>query len=154
MPRNSSPSELYRHTQFGTLVVSALTITLLTTFFLGQLSGWPVPVLFVMGLMVGLLALFHSLTTIVTSQELRIAFGPGWIAKTIPLANIQGAEPGRSHLLWGWGVRYWPGRGWMWNVSGFDIVVLDLPDGQQFRVGTDDPEGLAGSIREARDALS
>ena len=145
----SSP-EIYRNTQFATVVVSALAFSLLMTLVLGQLVGWPAVVLVVAAMLAGLLTLFYSLTTVVTPQELRIAFGPGWISKTIPLATIRSAVPDRSRVLVGWGIRYWLGRGWVWNASGLDIVVLEFTDGHEFRVGTDDPDGLARAIREAR----
>ena len=148
----SSPHELYRHRQFGTVITCGLLVGLLVSLLAGQAAGWPLLLLATVGFMAVLLVVFHSLTTVVTPKHLQVAFGPGWVSKTISLNDIRSATPERSNLLWGWGIRYWPGRGWMWNVAGFDIVVLELPDGRQFRVGTNDPEGLAATIRQARDS--
>ena len=55
--------------------------------------------------------------------------------------RIESVEPGRSSLLDGWGIHYFPGRGWTYNLWGFDCVVLRMKK-KTLRVGTDDPDGL------------
>jgi hypothetical protein len=37
--------------------------------------------------------------------------------------------------------------GWLDNVSGFDAVAIQLSNGRQFCVGTDEPEKLQGHLR-------
>jgi hypothetical protein len=46
----------------------------------------------------------------------------------------------------GWGIHWNPWGGWVWNIWGFDCVVLQLNRGM-FRVGTDDPDGLVEFLR-------
>ena len=144
--RQENP-ELYGNTQFGAVVVAALAIGLVLCLLIAASTGWPWPLTIALVGLALLLFLFRSLTTVVTSEHLRVFYGPGLISRTIPRRDIVGSRVGRSGPLYGWGIRYWPGRGWMWNISGFDVVVLDLPGGRQFRVGTDDPEGLVDALR-------
>jgi len=37
----------------------------------------------------------------------------------------------------------------MWNVSGLDAVELALDGNRRYRIGTDDPEGLAAALERA-----
>ena len=144
--RQESP-ELYGHTQFGAVVVAALAIGLVLCVLIGVSTGWPWPLFILLAWVALLFFLFRSLSTVVTSEHLHISYGPGVISKTIPRQDILGSRLGRTGPFLGWGIRYWPGRGWTWNISGFDVVVLDLPGDRQFRVGTDDPEGLLDALR-------
>lgn len=150
MPRSSSSTELYRHRQFGAVTSFALGAALVFALAVGVAAGWPAPLLVMSAVFAMLLVTFRSLTTIVTDRHVRIALGPGWISRTIPLDEIRSVSPGRSRFYWGWGIRYWPGYGWIWNVSGFDQVVFELTGGREFRVGTDDPSGLVEAIHDAR----
>ena len=96
---------------------------------------------------------FSSLHVVVDATDLRIAFGVGWPRKTIPRAEITSATPVRNRWWWGFGIRYTP-AGWMWNVSGLDAVAIERGPGRTFRIGTDDPEGLAAAIHAARPAVA
>lgn len=91
---------------------------------------------------------FSSLRVVVDATQVRVAFGAGWPHTSIPLADVVAAAPARNRWWWGFGIRYTP-SGWMWNVSGLDAVVLDRRAGRAFRIGTDDPQGLAGALRAA-----
>jgi hypothetical protein len=54
--------------------------------------------------------------------------------------------PAHSHSLVVWvGIHHTP-YGWLYNVSGFDVVAITLRDGRKFAVGTDDPHGLITAI--------
>ena len=74
---------------------------------------------------------------------LAIRFGPLPVfRKLIRYADIRGVEVGRTRIIDGWGVHYILGRGWTYNLWGFDCVKLTL--GRKIiRVGTDDAEALA-----------
>ena len=73
-------------------------------------------------------------------------FGLGIIRRTIALADVTGCTVVRNPWWYGWGIRLIP-HGWMWNVAGLDAVELQFRTGRRFRIGTDDPEGLAAAIR-------
>ena len=46
------------------------------------------------------------------------------------------------------GIRWW-GHGWLYNVSGFKAVEIELASGKRLRIGTDEPERLAQAISAA-----
>lgn len=144
--------QIYKHRQVGTLVRFAVGIPLLLL--LGFLvSTYSSPEGIIVGVVVFVLALclylFHSLTAEVTNEELHVFFGPGLIRKRWRIEDIQGASHVRNRWYYGWGVRITP-VGWMFNVSGFDAVELQLANGKKFRVGTDDPRGLIRALEKVR----
>ena len=94
------------------------------------------------------LALFHSLTVRVTSNDISIAFGAGWIRKEFMIDHIEHASIVRTRWYHGWGIKMIRG-GWLFNVSGFDAVQLNMRDGKIYQIGTDQPEQLLAAIDEA-----
>ena len=70
------------------------------------------------------------------------------IKKSFRLEEIQDAQIVRNPWYYGWGARWIP-RGWLYNVSGFDAVELQLKGHRRFRIGTDEPEQLLAAVREA-----
>jgi hypothetical protein len=95
--------------------------------------------------------LFWKLTITIDHETLRAAFGIGLVRKTAPVANIVACEPIRIRWWWGWGIHLTP-YGWLYNVSGFDAVVITLRDGNRFCLGTDQPNELAAAIRRVASA--
>ena len=86
-----------------------------------------------------------SLTTTVSTGAVVVGFRWGWPRRDIPRAQILRAEPVRNSWLSGWGLRWIPG-GSMYNVWGLDAVALTIDGARDFRIGTDDPTGLAAAI--------
>jgi hypothetical protein len=93
------------------------------------------------------LPLFWSLTVTVTDTVVRVRFGIGLLRFTFPLEAVQSAEPVTNRWWHGWGIHGWPGKGWVYNVSGWDAVELRMRDGRFNRIGTDEPEKLAAAIQ-------
>jgi len=91
--------------------------------------------------------LFHSLTIEITDRTLGWQFGPGWIRKSVPLAEIVYAAPVRTGPSWG--IHWSPRLGWLYNVSGWDAVLVTLRSGKKFALGTDEPQILAARLAEA-----
>jgi hypothetical protein len=88
-------------------------------------------------------ALFSQLTVSEQGDHLRVRFGPLRLCgTTVPYDSIRAVRRARSRLIDGWGVHWIPGRGWTFNLWGFDCVELQTDRGV-VRIGTDDPEGLA-----------
>ncbi len=92
------------------------------------------------------LGLFATLTVEIDEETLGIRFGPGVIRKRFPLKDIESCQVVTNHWYYGWGIRLTP-HGGLYNVSGFNAVELQIKGGKKYRIGTDDPEGLAGAIR-------
>jgi hypothetical protein len=89
---------------------------------------------------------FSSLTIEVNDRELVSYFGPGVWSRHVPLGDIARVERTTSSPLEGWGIRFTP-RGTLYNVSGTDAVEVRLATGTRFRLGTDDPSGLAAALQ-------
>jgi hypothetical protein len=107
-----------------------------------------VAVAMIVGLMVAILAvvvLFSFLEVTVRDGTVASAFGFGWPARVIDLANVTAVRQVRNPWWHGWGIRKVPG-GWVYNVWGLDAVELDLADSKVFRIGTDEPEMLFGVL--------
>ena len=141
----------YRHTQRGPLhhLLLGLAIGLLLgAFFAYGRSARPAFLLLVtLGVLTIVLSLcFRWLTVSDTGDALEVRFGPIPIfRRRIPYAAIERVAPARSRLVDGLGVHWVPGRGWTWNLWGFDCVELVI-DGRTLRIGTDDREGLTAFL--------
>ncbi|HTB83449.1 MAG TPA: hypothetical protein VK742_07345 [Candidatus Sulfotelmatobacter sp.] len=144
MTTNSSDGN-YRHTQPGTLirrVTLGIAVALIAA---GWFTGHLAPML-VSGTMLLIIAwLFHSLTIEITGGELIWFFGPGLIHKRVPLSDIVSAMPAKNGPSWG--IHWSPRSGWLYNVSGFDAVLVTLRGEKKFMLGTDEPSALAEAIR-------
>ena len=141
-------SRRYNHTQTGFLLIIALSIGML--FFASDLYMNGYNLIMVAGLVMLTFALviFSSLTVTIEQDQLIVRFGPGPIQKRFSLDTIQSCQVVKNRWYYGWGVRRIP-RGWLINVSGFDAVELKLKTGEQFRIGTDEPQELARAIRDS-----
>ncbi len=154
MPRGALDVMEYEHTQkgglhwllFATAVVCALGGTLVLA--RGEHDAWAAWLLYGVGVLIAALAsCFASLTIRGEEGGLRVRFGPVGLFRTyVPYARITSAEPGRTRLIDGLGVHWVPGRGWTWNLWGFDCVVLQV-DGKPMRIGTNDAEALAAFVQ-------
>jgi len=110
-------------------------------------------VLFALPLFALLFVVFDGLTIRIAGGELRWAFGHlGWPRWRLRIADIAAAEPTRTTFWEGWGIRY-TRRGWLYNVSGFDAVLLRRTDGKTFLLGTDEPRKLVAAIESAKRSL-
>ena len=136
----------YKHTQFGWVMVGLVGAVILLLLVIGfsEIKG-VLPALVILGLV---LLLFYALTVEIDSERIRFRFGIGVVRKSIPLEHIVSCKPVQNHWFCGWGIRWW-GRGWLYNVSGFQAVELELNTGKRLRIGTDEPESLVQAIHQA-----
>lgn len=94
-------------------------------------------------------AVFHRMTVTVDRERLRWCFGFGVLRREVAIADIEGVERTRTHPIEGWGV-HWTRRGWLYNVSGLDAVLVRLRGGRTFLLGTPEPDRLVDAIDAAR----
>jgi hypothetical protein len=140
--------EMYRHTQFGGLVVAiSLAAIAIVAAAAGRAVLRPAALIPLAALMAAMV-LFSSLTVVISDGLLLCYFGPGLIRKKIFLREIADVRAVRNRWYYGWGIRRMP-HGWMFNVSGLDAVEIDLASGRRFRIGTDRPAELVEAIRQA-----
>ncbi|MGB7904259.1 MAG: hypothetical protein WCF43_06175 [Steroidobacteraceae bacterium] len=145
---------LYEHTQTGWpiriafLALAFGLLVLVATPGLDQVHAPPG----VLAAGAGIAALFGwvwgSMTVRIQDGALRIRFGPGWPRKTVPLADISTVEITRTSFIDGWGVHR-TRRGWLYNVSGYDAVLLKLASGRNLLVGSDEPRRLQAALQRA-----
>ncbi|MCO6044602.1 hypothetical protein NG895_11855 [Aeoliella sp. ICT_H6.2] len=141
----------YQHTQHGYfhLLMYPLAAAMLVAAWWTRAEMAPTLILGLASLLFVLVGFcFQTLTTVDLGDRLELRFGPlPMFRKSIPYADIQTAEAGKSLWIDGWGIHWVPGRGWTYNLWGFDCAVLRV-DGRTVRIGTDDPEGLVTFLRE------
>ena len=95
---------------------------------------------------------FAQLTVRDAGDQLVVQYGPlPLFRKRIRYADITAARGGRSHWIDGWGIHYVPGRGWTYNLWGFDCVELELGS-KKLRIGTDDRANLLALVESKIDA--
>ena len=139
----------YRHTQVGWVIlgVAAAVLALVWARLPPEAAA---AARFPLGLVVALLGLvFSTLTVEVDEEAIRLRFGIGLVRKRVPLGEVKGWRAVRNPWYSGWGIRLAPGYV-LWNVSGRDAVELALASGRRFRIGTNEPEELAGAIARAK----
>jgi uncharacterized membrane protein YeaQ/YmgE (transglycosylase-associated protein family) len=95
-----------------------------------------------------IVALFHSLTVRVSRNDISLSFGIGLIRKRFLIDEIKSATIVRNRWYNGWGIRKIWG-GWLYNVSGFDAVEIQLKNDRKYRIGTDQPCELLAAVESA-----
>ena len=93
-------------------------------------------------------ALFHSLTVRISRSEIALSFGVGLIRKQFPIGDISSASIVQNRWYNGFGIRKIRG-GWLYNVSGFDAIEIQLKNERKYRIGTDQPKKLLAAVESA-----
>lgn len=83
---------------------------------------------------------FRSLMVLVTASQVELACSFGWPRKRIERSEIVSAVPLRIPWWYGVGIRATP-KGWMWNVSGINTVLLTLANGKGLLTARTTPTG-------------
>ncbi|HXY40091.1 MAG TPA: hypothetical protein VEQ10_10485, partial [Vicinamibacteria bacterium] len=139
----------YRHTQVGWVMVGGIAAAAVAGLVLAPIARAPMPVALVLPLVALILVLFAALTVEVDGDEIRLGFTAGLVHKRIPVAEVARFRRVKNAWWYGFGIRYIPGGGRLWNVSGLDAVELILKDGGRFRIGTDQPVALGLAVEHA-----
>jgi len=134
----------YDHTQKGYLLIN-IAIALSIYFFFISKKADDLKVSLIMLSIVLLVLSFSTLNVRIDHEYLRIKFGFGIFSKRFLLKDIKSTSIVKNKWYFGWGIRYRIGM-WVYNVSGFDAVQLNMKDGRTYRIGTDEPENLKRSI--------
>lgn len=97
-----------------------------------------------------LLSLFSHLTVTGYLDHLEAKYGIGLIRKKFNFKDMRDCSIEKNPWYYGWGIRRIPG-GWLYNVSGFWSVQLNMKNGRMYRIGTDEPKKLAEFIKSRID---
>ncbi len=140
----------YNHTQNAPLhyIVSAPGIISLGAAWFARADAVAVAICLSVAVVLFLAAaMCHHLTVSDEGDWLAVRFGPlPLLSKRIRYDQMTAAEPDRSTILDGWGVHYMIGKGWIYNLWGFDCVRISLGK-KAIRVGTDDLDNLLDFLR-------
>jgi hypothetical protein len=140
----------YEHTQIGSVTIAAIGTAILLAIVGAITTRHPGPAIVAAGLLV-VLTLTATLTTSVADGVLEVRMGVGLVRRRIALSDVARVDVVRNHWIWGWGIRWTP-HGWLWNVSGTRGIQLLYKSGRRFRIGSDEPEQLAGAVTSWLDA--
>ena len=141
---------LYQHRQTGWLIITLCGsfAVYLVIFALTVLHGWGQILTVAGACLCGLFSwLFSSLTVTIEGGEVRHFFGPGFHRKAWPLHEIRTVKRIRTSVFSGWGI-HWSTRGWLYNVSGFDAVQVEMWNGKHLCIGADEPAVLLHALEE------
>ncbi len=140
----------YEHTQEGMLHYILYGTSFILVFLGLKLGAEPFfsVVFYIAALFLLLLSVScQSLTVKDEGDFLSIYSGPmALFKKKIRYSGIRSVSRSKSTILDGWGWHYRLGKGWIINVGGFDCVAIKT-EKSQWRIGTDDPEGLMDFLR-------
>jgi hypothetical protein len=136
----------YQHTQIGYVLIGALGAALLLTGYLNMVTNFNPGTIWIFLFMTLCLFVFATLTVRVNEQMVDIRFGIGLIRKQFKLQDVQTVRTVRNPWYYAWGIHLIPG-GWLYNVSGWEAVELQMKDGSKYRIGTDDAQRLTDVLR-------
>jgi hypothetical protein len=100
---------------------------------------------------VGGLFAFARLVVEVDREWITVAFRFLWPTRRIPLSDVRRAAATKYRPLadyGGYGVRLGL-RGWAFNVSGDEGVVVEMRDGARLMIGSQRPQELEAAIARA-----
>lgn len=137
----------YKHTQIGCLGLSTLGPALIVVTGHLLVNGFNWIALVTLALLGTALGMLATLTVTITERQVEVRFGLGLFRKAIRVPEIVTHRVVRNPWYYGWGIRPILG-GWLFNVSGFWAVELQMNRGQRYRIGTDDVAGLRTAIEE------
>ena len=140
----------YQHTQIGYVLLSAYAAVVLIIIYLNIVTAFHQAAATGLTIMLIAVALFATLRVDVGDEMIMIRFGLGIIRKSFPLKEISAYRVVKNPWYYGWGVRYSP-RGWLFSVSGFSAIELQMRNGKLYRIGTDEPKRLAKALGDALD---
>lgn len=139
----------YEHTQRAPLhyIFYPVIVALVVLAWAGR--DRPPIVLVALGVAVTLILvalMFQRLTVRDEGDRLALRYGPLPVfRKLIRYSDITSVKPGRSSIIDGWGIHWIPGRGFTYNLWGFDCAKL-IVQGRIVRVGSDDVKNLVAFL--------
>jgi len=138
----------YEHTQVGYFIVVAIMAAMVAIGIILVNTGVNWIAIAVLVVLAVIVVLFHSLTVVISGEELVVKFEPGVIRKRFKLKEIQSCQAVRIPWYYGWGIRLTP-DGMVFRISGFHAVQIKLVTGKEYLIGTDVPQELEEAIRQA-----
>ena len=150
----AADSVSYSHTQRGSALLFAVggigLVVLAAAVLLARAASPAWPGLLMAGLiMAAVTALFSRMTVTVDATSVSLQMARGLVRRSWRLADLQAARVVHTNWYNGWGIHGW-GHNWLYNVSGFGAVEMDLAGGARIYIGSDESERLLQAILAAR----
>ena len=137
----------YKHTQIGYFLLIVYSIAVLFVGHLNIMTNFNPFALASLIIVLIALGIFTRLTVTVDDQMIKVQFGLRVIRKAFRLNEIEAYRVVKNPWYYGWGIRFTP-RGWLFNVSGFSAIELQMKNGKTYRIGTDDSDNLAAALNK------
>jgi hypothetical protein len=140
----------YRHTQTAPiwLILVAFVPALVAGALAADAMALRAILLIAAAVFLLLAACFRSLTVEDGGDHLVVRYGPlPLFQKRFAYADMADVAAGRSRTIDGWGIHYVPGRGWTYNLWGYECVELRYR-GVLLRIGSDEAGNLARFLHE------
>ena len=138
---------MYQHKQYAVFIFVVLAWISGFVVLAWNLIGADVPLMVFAGILLLVGFLFHGLTIKVDDTQISWGFGPGVFGDKLQLTDIVEAKAVENSYRHGIGLRI-THDGWVYTVSGFSAVQLVLKDGSQYRLGTNDQDGLLAALAD------
>ncbi|RKY85416.1 hypothetical protein DRQ09_07330 [candidate division KSB1 bacterium] len=100
----------------------------------------------VLAILVICLIIFSFMSVICDRAYLKIRIGY-IISKSFPIKDVESCKVVRIPWYYGWGIRIVPG-GWLYRVSGFYAIEINMKNGKRYLIGTNEPQNLAEFINK------
>jgi hypothetical protein len=144
----------YRHTQVSWISRLGLASGGIVLLFFGIAAPGSEPAaarvaMIVGGMLMAVIGYWMSMLTIsIDRSRVSWHFGLGWPRKSIALNDIESVEATRTRFWDGWGIR-WTKRGWLYNVAGYDAVLIRRRTDKALLLGSDEVRKLAHALERA-----
>jgi len=140
-------------TELGTLLISIMMVVLclIQWSYFSQSGSNPLtfaPYLFLTGLFLLITLLFYKLTVSVSSNDITLSYGIGFIKITKQIDEIISIEELITPWYWGLGIRMTP-KGWLYNIQSrkaLEVIYLKDQKEKKFLVGSDKREKLKAEL--------
>lgn len=139
---------IYDHTQIGYLII--VVILGIIVFLAGMVMIIPVHYAeyAVVIAVITVLFFFSSLKVRIDEDRIHVIYGIGLIRFRFRVNDVESCSVVNNPWYYGWGIRLTP-HGWLFNVSGFHAVQIEMRTGKKYRIGTDEPDKLARTINQS-----
>jgi len=138
----------YKHIQISYIQIGVMLAMIIYFSFIFISLKSDLTFLYVVLLFVLIILLFSTLTTSINEKEIEIKFGVGIIRKSFLISEIESFVKTKTKWYYGWGIRFTP-TGWLYNVSGFDIIEIKMKNGKIYKIGSNEINKFESAINEA-----
>lgn len=152
----------YSHRQWGIATFLALAVLMALILLISHFTGLNISdaqinpnqlrlIQLVLFSLLGIIAVvFSSMTISVNESEVTWFFGPGLLKRKLALTEVASCRKIVNPWWLGFGIHSF-GTGWLYNVSGFLGVEIELKGGAFVRLGTNEPNYLVSAVEKAKD---